>query len=1106
MDEELIELKWVDINENEIQTEDVEQDIQPTEDAVYTTGVEAQEEIEIQIEESVGWSGGSGTGHYSLYGRDDPNQHPITSITGLRTELDDIKALKTVFSNRIGVANYYAWNSGTYDEYGYFVSLVPHTDTIKVCDGTDIFGVTVDNAGFVGNQDAGAPRGGTYGLVATSGIVDVQCESDVAEGDYVISNARGVAAKTDTGCGYKVIAIAEKNGIVYATISLGVQACTTDLIGRQMQIIDRRVGDAEDNIAATMNTANDAYNKSVESGSISKEAVSKALEALAQANGAVDATEQMNQIISSVNNTAVQAKTIAESAALSAESIRKEAYDIANDALSNVNDLIGDLEPITQWEDPESGNTGAEYLTTYISNGLATKIEVQTVETATKENKTAILKNADGMQTLVSSVDKYSVGEHSQSYGLTAEQAANILKPGMIYIPTLQHAEDLFAGGEVEFLRYAYYEWDGEKWIEFMNAVSFAQFVPAGNSFKYWYVESDNAQEGYEAHALYVFDDNVWTKVNMLSGNVNNRITSMIRQDVDEVRAEVVNAYGSVAGFGAKLSDTDAKVNSIALWPTDNGTHNIAVLESKTDDTGSYMVLATVTDVDGNAEITELSGAKIILKDGENGSYIQMDADKINFTADDYRVVANNINLYGNLVAQNLLVKNGDKTLISATTDDSVIIGGFTIGESSIYKNRATFDSGDAGVYIGTDGISTSAANITGNIIAEKGSIGKCTINDDGSIVSANKGFKVDAAGNLNATSGNIGGWVIKSNKLYSIQGTTIYDRDYGSGFCMQMPDLNDEGEGQNNVVLAIGTVNEGDWSSKAQFKVLRDGQVFAKEINADKTIIDNAIINQKLGFGLIEDKDELIFKTTLNTEGITLDTTDKRYYYKNYLNNKALIHEWWHSQSDVGTIPEYTTSKTIFGSHLLYNNQPFFGIRTSLNVENCSFWSISVDDGAENVESQLSIEFSTDKENENSPRTWCGELIGTWKGNVSFASDSDRNLKHDIEVLSDEYETFYDNLRSVRFKYNSGTSNRYHTGFIAQDVEEALSTANLSTNDAALFVRFTKTNPQTGEKDVKYGLRYDEFISLNTWQIQKLKARVTELEAVIKKLQEAQL
>ncbi len=86
----------------------------------------------------------------------------------------------------------------------------------------------------------------------------------------------------------------------------------------------------------------------------------------------------------------------------------------------------------------------------------------------------------------------------------------------------------------------------------------------------------------------------------------------------------------------------------------------------------------------------------------------------------------------------------------------------------------------------------------------------------------------------------------------------------------------------------------------------------------------------------------------------------------------------------------------------------------------------------------------------------------------------------------------FFDNLISRRFKYNDGTSGRYHSGYIAQEVQSALKEANIDEQEFAGIC----TIKQEGEE--YSGLRYDEFVSLNTWQIQKLKARVAELEAKI--------
>lgn len=133
----------------------------------------------------------------------------------------------------------------------------------------------------------------------------------------------------------------------------------------------------------------------------------------------------------------------------------------------------------------------------------------------------------------------------------------------------------------------------------------------------------------------------------------------------------------------------------------------------------------------------------------------------------------------------------------------------------------------------------------------------------------------------------------------------------------------------------------------------------------------------------------------------------------------------------------------------------------------------------------------------------------------------SDRNLKKDFESFSDAHDIFFDNLNPTTYKYILGSSGRSHFGYITQEVEEALESAGLTTKDFGgvninkLSSRETETDDETGEtKDVynsatnylldkgikeEHDLIYTEFISLNTWQIQKLKKRVNEQDEIIK-------
>jgi hypothetical protein len=72
------------------------------------------------------------------------------------------------------------------------------------------------------------------------------------------------------------------------------------------------------------------------------------------------------------------------------------------------------------------------------------------------------------------------------------------------------------------------------------------------------------------------------------------------------------------------------------------------------------------------------------------------------------------------------------------------------------------------------------------------------------------------------------------------------------------------------------------------------------------------------------------------------------------------------------------------------------------------------------------------------------GLLAGTWHTESEIIIDSDFYLKHDIITIGEQYSILFDNLHPVTYKYNNGTSNRKHTGFIAQEVAEALKKANI--------------------------------------------------------------
>lgn len=108
-------------------------------------------------------------------------------------------------------------------------------------------------------------------------------------------------------------------------------------------------------------------------------------------------------------------------------------------------------------------------------------------------------------------------------------------------------------------------------------------------------------------------------------------------------------------------------------------------------------------------------------------------------------------------------------------------------------------------------------------------------------------------------------------------------------------------------------------------------------------------------------------------------------------------------------------------------------------------------------------------------------------------AVSSDRRLKEDIKVLEERHIAFFKALRPVQYKFKDGESGRTHTGFIAQEVEEAVKEAGMTDKDMAAVVKDTEGN---------YYLRYEEIIAVQTKVIQDLMAKVESLEARIVKLE----
>ncbi len=123
-----------------------------------------------------------------------------------------------------------------------------------------------------------------------------------------------------------------------------------------------------------------------------------------------------------------------------------------------------------------------------------------------------------------------------------------------------------------------------------------------------------------------------------------------------------------------------------------------------------------------------------------------------------------------------------------------------------------------------------------------------------------------------------------------------------------------------------------------------------------------------------------------------------------------------------------------------------------------------------------------------------CGSPSYRWKtvyAGTATINTSDKRQKKDIEAMSEIQIEFFKRLLPVSYKFIDNDSNRTHYGFISQDVEKIMEEVGLTSLDFAGFIKspiYENNETNTGAIiDYVYGLRYSEFIALNTYVLQRV-------------------
>lgn len=342
--------------------------------------------------------------------------------------------------------------------------------------------------------------------------------------------------------------------------------------------------------------------------------------------------------------------------------------------------------------------------------------------------------------------------------------------------------------------------------------------------------------------------------------------------------------------------------------------------------------------------------------------------------------------------------------------------------------------------------------------------------------------FYVRADGYLYATSGQIGGFSLTSNALYCVASSSY------SGFYSST-------SSSYPVIYAGATSSNG---SNGRICIYKDGSAKLGDAwlldkwgdtNFDCFYTGSGVLDIR-GVGITAPSEStcgmiVAGTSTGSTSVITIRTNDTA----GYMNASHCAY------FKGGKTSDSTTAIGHYGINLLYLRQNN-GNRVDISSSALESYKASQSFGFGSEKDAYRFLVFTGPASQSSKATQV-VTTGTWTG--SIAGGSDVRLKKDFEDFSEKYECFFDMLTPLRFKYLAPTNGKdtYRMGFIAQDIEYALHLAELQKTDFGGLTSFVDPS----DKQEYLALTYTEFIALNTWQIQKLKPRMTATEQEIEKL-----
>lgn len=581
--------------------------------------------------------------HAQLNGKDAPDSHPISAITGLKEKIDELTRVGQVCSSEDACAIYYPWYEpyNGEDRTGYFVSYkavdVGEIGGLIKADGkSDVFGVTVRSAGYIGNDTSTVIDGITvtrrddpnYGLVGFAGIVNVRSVGNIPIGGRVIPNENGMAEATSNESGFYVLAKGNNSVYDFVTIYLGVNmdslAKLRGTIADDIGFTEEDKKRLEDAVTSaelaevlsrldTLGGSIDNIDSKLDGTAMDIAELEKLIEEAKKAMEAQqESISQMGQQIDETQNSIIELdKNISEKI----DDTRKDMQDRIDESVSSVNkdidNAMSEIAVIMDNVDNLNSNFREGGTITIMQEKIddnSAKIEslvggnFSGIQGLT-QIKQQVDENGGLIQSLVLDIRKYSVGEFSQSYGMSYDDAVSILATDIIYVPIIAHSENLirdkiarssdvtselnagtleeresessvahltappFEALDVsEMQTYDFevlggltyrYTWNGRGWVKgapvSMSTVYF-EYDGTSSTTDLWFcwqdviheevIDGENVNDRYEAGTLYSWRGNRWVAVATVKDNVTARSINQVRQTAESYSIQLQNLKG----------------------------------------------------------------------------------------------------------------------------------------------------------------------------------------------------------------------------------------------------------------------------------------------------------------------------------------------------------------------------------------------------------------------------------------------------------------------------------------------------------------------------------------------------------------------------------